>query len=98
MEIIWTPRAKNDFNKVLAFLYKNWGIREVQNFVKHTDAVLEGIAINPRMFVESSIKKNVRKGFVTKHNSLFYRINPRKKEITLLTFWDNRQDPDKRKY
>jgi hypothetical protein len=50
------------------------------------------------MFFESSKKKYVYKGFVTKHNSLFYKVNPRKKEIILLSFWDNRKDPQKRPY
>ena len=46
------------------------------------------------MFEESRKKKNVRKGFVTKHNTLYYRVRPRKKELQLLLFWDNRQDPE----
>ena len=98
MEINWTPRAKADFNKILEYIYKGWGAKEVNNFIDKTDSVLESIAENPQMFVESTRKKNVRKGFVTKHNSLFYKIRPRKEEIILLTFWDNRKDPKKRPY
>jgi hypothetical protein len=50
------------------------------------------------MFQSSRKKKNIRRGFITKHNSLYYRIKPRKKELELLTFWDNRQDPEKLNY
>ena len=56
--------------------------------------MLEQIKQNPEMFEESRKKKNVRKGFVTKHNTLYYRVRPRKKELQLLLFWDNRQDPE----
>jgi plasmid stabilization system protein ParE len=98
MKINWTPRAKTDFNKVLEYLHENWGIKEIENFINQTDDVLEGIANNPQMFIESPKKKNVHKGFVTKHNSLFYKVKPRKKEILLLTFWDNRKDPNKNNY
>lgn len=50
------------------------------------------------MFEASRMKKNVRKGFITKHNTLYYRIKPRKKEIELLVFWDNRKDTKKLTY
>jgi plasmid stabilization system protein ParE len=98
MKIIWTPRAITDFNKVLEYLYVSWGLKEVENFIDKTDDVLEGIAANPQIFIESLKKKNVHKGFITKHNSLFYKFKPNKKEILLLTFWDNRKDPNKLQY
>ncbi len=41
--------------------------------------------------------KEVR-GFVSKHNSLFYQVKYRKKQIILLTFLDNRQNPEKLNY
>lgn len=98
MIINWTPRAKSEFNKVLEYLLENWGIKEVENFINQTDDVLERVANNPKMFIESSKKKNVHKGFVTKQNSLFYKVNLRKQEIILLAFWDNRKDPNKQNY
>jgi hypothetical protein len=57
--------------------------------------LLEQIKSNPEMFLASRKKKNVQKGLITKHNTLYYRIKPRKKEIELITFWDHRQDPKK---
>jgi plasmid stabilization system protein ParE len=98
MEIKWTPRAKSDFNKVLKYLHENWSVKEVDYFINQTDDVLEGIVNNPQMFIESIKQKSVYKAFVTKHNSLFYKVKPRKKEIVLLVFWDNRQDPNKNIY
>ncbi|MEZ5197978.1 MAG: hypothetical protein R2764_16800 [Bacteroidales bacterium] len=50
------------------------------------------------MFEASGKKKNIRKGFITRHISLYYRIKPTKKEIELLSFWDNRQDNSKLTY
>lgn len=98
MIITWTPRAKSDFNKVLEYLHENWSVKEVDHFINEIDGVLKGIANNPQMFIESIKQKSVYKAFVTKHNSLFYKVKPRKKEIILLTFWDNRQDPNKSAY
>lgn len=98
MKIRWTSKAKSDFNKVLEYLSDNWGIREIENFINQTDSVLQGIAKNPQMFIESTKKRDVRKGLITKHNSLFYKINTQKKEIILLAFWDNRRDPKRVSY
>jgi hypothetical protein len=59
---------------------------------------LNQIAENPGMFVASRKKKNIRKGYITKHNALYYRVKPIKKELELLTFWDNRQNPEELKF
>jgi len=48
------------------------------------------------MFVATDRRRNVRKGFVNELVSMFYKVYPRKKEIELLRFWDNGQDPKKR--
>lgn len=98
MEIIWSNQARKDYFTVLDYLNKKWGSNEVRSFVKKTEEVLKVIKKHPQTFIESAQKRNVRKGFVTKHNSLFYKVNYNKKEIVLLTFWDNRQNPTKLKY
>lgn len=72
MKIIWSNQAKNDYDKVLTYLHENWGINEVKNFIDKTEKVVSLIKSHPQIFTESSRKKNIRKGFVSKHNSLFY--------------------------
>lgn len=97
MKISWTPTARRTYFNVLDHLEKTWAEREIQNFINEVDNLLDQIKHNPGMFEESKKKKNVRKGFITKHNTLYYRVMPRKKELQLLLFWDNRQDPKKLK-
>ena len=79
---------------VTDYLQGEWSDTVVRNFAKEVDRVISEIKENPTMFEVSKKYKNVRKGYVTKHNAIFYRIKPRKKEILL--FLDNRQD-DKRR-
>ncbi len=76
IKIIWTPKAKSDFNNILEYLHQNWGIHEVENFIHQTDSMLAEIANHPQMFIESTKKKGVFRGLVTRHNSLFYKLNP----------------------
>jgi plasmid stabilization system protein ParE len=98
MKIIWTFNARLTYFKVLDFINKEWTINEVENFVHKTEHTIAQIAENPYLFKASEKKKNVRKGFITEHNSLYYRIKPTKKEIELIAFWDNRRDPLKLKH
>ncbi|MCK5169740.1 MAG: hypothetical protein KAQ75_07670 [Bacteroidales bacterium] len=98
MKVRWTPTSKVTYLDVLSYLNENWTKKELQNFVDTVEKVISQIVVEPYMFAASKKKKNIRKGFVTKHNTLYYRIKPRKKEIELLTFWDNRQDPGKLPY
>jgi plasmid stabilization system protein ParE len=98
MEIVWSNQAQKDYYKILDYLHENWGLNEVRSFVDKTEEVLGVIKNHPKTFVESPRKRNVRKGFVNEHNSLFYIIKPFKKKIILLSFWDNRQNPQKLKY
>ena len=93
MKISWTPTARRTYFKVLDYLAENWTKREVVNFINEVENLLNQITNNPEMFQASRKKKNVRKALITKHNTLYYRIKPRKKELELITFWDNRQNP-----
>jgi plasmid stabilization system protein ParE len=98
MKISWTPTARKTYFEVLDHLARHWNIKEVENFISEVEHILEQIKSNPEMFQASRKKKNVRKGLITKHNTLYYRIKPRKKELELIIFWDNRKDPGELTY
>ena len=92
MKISWTPTARLTYYKVLDFINKQWTIKEVENFIYKTEHIIAQISEYPYLF-KASRKKSVRKGFITEHQSLYDRSKPRKREIELIAFWDNRQDP-----
>lgn len=98
MKISWTPKARQSYFEIIEHLGNAWTEREIQNFIILVDHLLEQIRLCPEMFEESRKKKNVRKGIITKQNTLYYRVRNRKKEIQLIVFWDNRQDPGKMPY
>lgn len=98
MKISWTLTARKTYFGVLDYLEGEWTNKEVQDFVNEVERILRQIIDDPHMFEASRKKKNVKKGFVTKYYTLYYRIKPRKKELELITFWDNRQDDKRRPY
>lgn len=95
MRVSWTPTARLTYLKILDYIQKEWTKREVQNFINEVQKVLSQLEQNPDMFQSSKKIKNVRKGFISRHITLFYRIKLEKKELEHITFWDNRQDPGK---
>jgi len=96
--VIWTFKALKSYFKVSDYLQEKWGDTIVRNFANEIERVILEIIENPYMFEVSNKYKNVRKGFVTEYNTMFYRIRPRKKEIEILIFWDTRQDDKQKPY
>lgn len=98
MKVIWTQRALKSYLKVADYLQEEWGNTVVANFTNEVESVITNITLTPAMFEASSKYSNVRRGYITEHNTLFYKVKPRTKEIELLVFWDNRKDPKKSPY
>ena len=98
MKITWSPKALQSYFSIFNSINERRSKKEVEKFVEQTDKVIEQITDNPNMFIATDKRKDVRKGFVNKLVSLYYKVYPRKKEIVILRFWDNRQDPKKLKY
>lgn len=92
--IKWTFRAEADYLVILDYLESNWTKKELLKFTTKTSKAIVQISKTPKAFPASK-KKNVRKCVLVKQVSIYYRI--KKKEIELLTFWDNRRRPKKLK-
>lgn len=94
MEIIWSAKAKITFFNVLGYLKMNWTTKEIIKFNLRTEIVLNAIKRNPGIFPISEKHKEIRKAIIDKNNSFFYEVDSYNNKIYLLTFFDNRQNPD----
>lgn len=92
MTIYWSPRADETYGEILDYLSNSWGIQVTINFMDEVEHTLELIKLFPRMFEASPSHPNIRKGFITKHTTLYYEIKG--DQIELLVFWNNRRNPD----
>src|SRR5437667_323417 len=93
--IKWTNEARKTFDKNINYLVEEWTDREIKNFIKQTNNILSRIAAHPEMFAASAKSSNIRKAQINKYIVLYYRYYSSKKEVILLTFWHNKQDPKK---
>lgn len=97
MKVNWMPRAVKSFFKIGDFLEENFGEKQTDEFIQQVGRTIERIQKQTNMY-KATKKETIRKGFVNKYVSLFYKVKTQKKEIDLLEFWDNRQDPKKQKH
>jgi len=95
-KVIWNRRASNSFNSIIEYLQQEWGNNVTKNFVTRTYQIIELLSEFPEIGTIENKEKQIRGFVVTKHNTLFYRIED--KNIILLNFFDNRQHPDKKAF
>ena len=97
--ITWMPEAFKTFDDRIQYLEIHWTEKEIANFRARVKEYLETLKEKPYIGKKAGRVKGVHIGLIMKQVSLIYRIKVLEKEIELLLFVDNRQDPRKiRKY
>ena len=94
MEIVWTKLAKVTYLEVLVNLKRRWTKKEMKNFNDLTNELLEKVKKEQVVHPFANEKLGVRKGVVHKNVSLFYRDDRKNNKIYLITFFNNRMNPD----
>lgn len=93
LPVNWTKVAKEDFAILLEEIESQFGLDAALNTMEKVEEILEKIAEFPLMFPPSSTYPSNHKAVISKQTSLIYQVE--NEEITLLLFWDNRQNPEK---
>jgi plasmid stabilization system protein ParE len=93
LKVRWTPEAEDNFESIINYLEKEWSEKEIQKFAQKTQKIIQQIAKNPKMY-KAAGKEEIRRAVITKQTSLFYQIDEESNLIALLSFWDNRKNPN----
>ena len=93
--INWMPKAFKTFHDRIEYLNIHWTEKEITNFHKRVKEYLDILKDKPFIGKKAGKVKNVYIGLIRKQVSIIYRVKIRTKEIELLLFIDNRQDPKK---
>lgn len=96
LNVIWSPKALNNFHDIISYLQENWNETVVKDFIYKADTLISLISEYPKSFRKISDQNSIREAVITKHNLLLYRI--KKDQILLLAFFDIRQHPKKKKF
>ena len=90
--ILWTTNALNDLEKTIEYLENNFSEKEIKKLAQKIENTAELISQNPNIFPQS---KNIYKAVILKFNSMYYRVKG--DDVEILSFFSNRQNPQKRK-
>jgi len=93
-EIIWSKSADRSLQKTFDYLIENWTEKELKALSKEIERTIMLMEENPQLF-EKTETTNVRRAVIKKLNSIFFHVDERKKQITVTSFFDNRQNPKK---
>ena len=84
----------DELEQTIEYLETNFSEKEIKRLADKIESTIVLISKNPNLFPISE-KKNIHKAVLLKYNSIYYRI--KKENIEILSFFSNRQSPDKRK-
>lgn len=88
-----TITAQLRLNQLIEYLEIEWSEKVKQDFIKKLDKRIEHVQKRPHIFPKSSIKSGLHKCVVSKQTTFYYLHS--QTEITILTVFDTRQDPNK---
>ena len=91
-KIVWTKTAFKQRREIFTYwIDRNGNTKYVEDLIYIIASHVNVIQKNPFIFKETEIK-NIFESAMG-HFSLYYTVKA--KEIVILAFWDNRQDPKK---
>ena len=93
-KILWTDHALKELAKTYEYLEKNFTGKELKKLSVEIDKLLILISKNPSLYPISESQR-IRKVVFKKFNTLYYR--EKQNTVEILSFFSNRQNPEKRK-
>ena len=94
-KIVWTLNAQHSLESVINYLELAWGEKQIINFLKASEELIEKISQFPHSF-RSSKYEPIHEVLITKHNLLLYEVIEKEKVVIIHCYWDTRQNPKKK--
>ena len=93
-KIVWTDFALQELAETIKYLEHFYTSKELNHLAVEIEKTIALISNNPFLFVADE-NKNIHRKVVAKYNTLYYRIKE-ENIVEILSFFSNRQDPQKR--
>ncbi|WP_456377025.1 type II toxin-antitoxin system RelE/ParE family toxin [Lutibacter sp.] len=93
--IIVSSRAKSDIFQTVDYLYNKWSKQEALYFIKKFEEIKLQLSISPLIFPKFNKKKGIHIAVLTKHNTIYYKIDETTREINIITVFNVFQNPTK---
>lgn len=97
MKCKWTKRAENEYERVVRYIYSEFGKKATMDFVDSIEYWDERIAKYPETGAPEPLLADrsrfiYRSHIVSKHNKFIYTVNANG-EVTIADIWDMRRHP-----
>ncbi len=96
LKVSWHTDALGDFIEIVEYFEIEGNIQAAENFRDKVKAKIDFIKSYPGAGRPTMKHKNLRYILVDKHRRMYYRFTS--KSLTILAFFDSRQDPTKRPF
>ena len=96
LELYWSKRADKKFDTILEYLLLKWGESITKSFVKEIYDFLDILSEFPEIGTIENKEKGIRGFTVIEQIDHYYKIEGSK--IILINFFDNRQNPKKKRF
>ena len=96
LTIYWSKRADNKFDKIISYIDEEWGEVVARAFVKKVYDFLDILVEFPEIGSVEHAEREIRGFVIVKQLTLFYKIKEDK--IILLNFFDNLQNPKRKRF
>jgi plasmid stabilization system protein ParE len=90
--IHWLTLAELTFLDEIDFILRKWNTNEVEKFTLLVYSFINTLSQNPAIR-KYSPKRKIYSLVISKQTTLYYTILKDKKQIDLLLFWNNKQNP-----
>jgi plasmid stabilization system protein ParE len=94
--LVWSDRAKYELTILDEYLTEEWGDEMADRIIREINAKAIHIQNYPEHYPIYNKRKNIRRCVFSTQTSIYYRITT--DYIELLSIFDNRQNPQKRKF
>ena len=96
LAIKWSKRADKKFDKVILYLLEEWGDLTSQTFIQKVYGFIDTLPEFPEIGTIENQEKGIRGFTVVKQINVFYKVSG--DNIIILDFFDNRQNPEKKRF
>lgn len=94
MEVVWSKLAVITYKEIFENLHFHWTLKEMRNFRDLTQSLLDKIKTQQISCPLINDKLGIRKAVVHENVSLYYRDDISAQKIYIMTFFNNRMNPE----
>ena len=94
-DLKWSDRSLEENRKLTVYLYNEWGEEIALRIQEQINKAVTRIQRSPEHVPIFLKRKNIRSCVLSPQTSIFFRVL--KQDILIISIFDNRQNPKKRK-